>query len=203
MHDIHYLQTPAGLREMAGPAPALTPRERQIMLLCGAHRPLPVLIELFGDTVVRELHELAVRGLVQALRRVPDGLPPARAGVAVTAPGLAQSRLIEARDFATQAARALDTPEAEGLAAGHGAATTPEDVLVYLAAVIELLFRSGDLAQARRVGYQLAELLPREQVPGLIDCILNGPNPSLAAALYAHLLAGRDLPAADAGASAA
>lgn len=173
----------------------LTPRERQIMLLCSGQRPLSVLIELFGHAVVRELHALAVRGCVQAIYGSPDAAPLAPA--IVPGPPRAHTRLMQTHEFATAVAQSLNSAEAIALVRAHRAATGPDEVLSYAAAVIELLFRGGDMLRVKRVGYKLADLLPRDRVPQLIDHLLDSADPQLAAALYEHLLADRDLPAPD------
>lgn len=72
MLHIYYIKTPAGQEEMNARGPGLNARERQIMLMCSGQRPLQVLIELFGESVVRELHELVVQGYLQAVRRPPS-----------------------------------------------------------------------------------------------------------------------------------
>lgn len=78
MLHIYYIKTPAGQEEMNARGPGLNARERQIMLMCSGQRPLQVLIELFGESVVRELHELVVQGYLQAVRRPPSAVCPIR-----------------------------------------------------------------------------------------------------------------------------
>ena len=53
------------------------------------------------------------------------------------------------------------------------------------------------MERVTRVGYKLAELMPRQAVPLFIERILDGSDPELAAALYEHLLSDRDLPQPD------
>lgn len=204
MLNIYYVKTPHARAAINASEPSLTPRERQILLLCSGQRPLSVLIELFGESVVRELHELVVRGFVQAMRRNPEEAPPraadARGPAAAPehpAAPQAQTRLRQTRDFATIVAQSLPVPDAGALIARHGQATRADDVLAYCVGVIDLLFRQGDLTRAERVGYKMADLLPRGLVPDFIDGMLAGPDPRLAAALYEHLLSDRELPAPD------
>ncbi|QTD46408.1 hypothetical protein [Ottowia testudinis] len=193
---VHYVRTARGREAMAPGVDALTARERQLMLLCSGQRPLPVLIEVFGHSVVRELHELVVRGLVQAQRLTPAVVPP---GQAMPLVGSAAARLLQTRDFATVVARSIEGAAGATLAARHGASTQPDDILAYGVALVELLFHAGDVERAKRVGYKLADLLPRQTVPLFIDRMLNGADPKLAAALHEHLLSDRDFPQADAG----
>ena len=97
MLHIHYVKTPAGRAEMDARTGSLTSRERQIMLLCSGQRPLTVLMEVFGHSVVRELHELAARGLVQAHRQPPEAVPPpAPAPAAEATSTAAAQRLLQA-----------------------------------------------------------------------------------------------------------
>lgn len=200
MRHIYYVKTPAGMEVMNLQGEGLAARERQIMLMCTEHRPVLVLVELFGDGVVRELHELVVRGYLQAMRRMPD----ASAAAADAAPAVppfalnrAQVRLQYARDFINVVARSLDSAEATKLLTTHGRAALPDEVLAYAVALIELLFRAGDPARTVRVGYKIADLLPRPMVPQLVDGLLEDANPELAAALYDHLLSGRDVSSFD------
>lgn len=193
MQNVHYLKTAAGQSEMVAGAPALNPRERQIMLLCTAQRPLSVLVELFGDGVVRELHALVERGLLQASYHAAAltlRVPPVPESDSQSA-----ARLAQARDFATQVAGSLGTAQASALMARHRNDREAEDVLHYLGEVVGLVFARGQPGQALSVGYQLAALLPRSLVPMLIDQLLSGANPQLADALYAHLLGEGELPA--------
>ena len=71
--------------------------------------------------------------------------------------------------------------------------TDPEAVLTYAGGLLELLFRAGDRSRTLRVGYKIADLLPRALVPQMVDRLLDGPNPDMAAALYEHLLSGQDV----------
>lgn len=199
MRDVFYIKTPAGIEVVSQRARDLTPRQRQLMLLCSAQRPLTVLIELFGESVVRELHELVVSGYLQAVRLADTpGNPALDIGAGLGPEGVraqTAARLQLARDFASVVARSLGTPEGDALAADHRDTTEPDDVLAYAAALVGLLFRSGDVARAGRVGYKLADLLPRDLVPMFVDCMLDGQDPQFAAALYEHLLSDRELPA--------
>lgn len=193
MQHVHYLRTVAGQSEMAAGGHALNPRERQIMLLCGAQRPLSVLVELFGDGVVRELHALVERGLLKATYRAVAVLP--RLSPLSEADAQSAARLADARDFATLVAGSLGTAEASALMARYRSNTQPEEVLAYLGAVVGQVFAQGQPAQALTLGYKLAELLPRPLVPMLIDQLLSSTTPQLADALYAHLLGEGELPA--------
>ena len=198
MLHIPYVMTPAGRAVMDARTGSLTSRERQIMLLCSGQRPLTVLMEVFGHSVVRELHELAARGLVQAHRQPPEAVaPPAPAPAAEATSTAAAQRLLQAREFAGLAAGSVGGAAAQALVARQSTITQPADILSYCVEVIELLFRTGDVERVTRVGYKLAELMPRQAVPLFIERILDGAGPELAAALYEHLLSDRDLPQPD------
>lgn len=198
MLHIHYVKTPAGRAEMDARTGSLTSRERQIMLLCSGQRPLTVLMEVFGHSVVRELHELAARGLVQAHRQPPEAVPPpAPAPAAEATSTAAAQRLLQAREFAGLVAGSVGGAAAQALVARQSTITQPADILSYCVEVIELLFRTGDVERVTRVGYKLAELMPRQAVPLFIERMLDGSDPELAAALYEHLLSDRDLPQPD------
>ena len=202
MLHIYYIKTPAGQEEMNARGPGLNARERQIMLMCGGQRPLQVLIELFGESVVRELHELVVQGYLQAVRRLPDPTPHP-AGVLQAAPDFAsarlQTRLTHTRDFITVVAQSLGTTLARELVLAYSRTTDPEAVLTYAGGLLGLLFRAGDRSRTLRVGYKIADLLPRALVPQMVDRLLDGPNPDMAAALYEHLLSGQDVVSFDDG----
>lgn len=200
MQHIYYIKTPAGVAAMSERARDLTPRQRQIMLMCSGKRPLSVLIELFGDSVVRELHELVAPGYLRALRLVGPSAdsavdPDAGTGLDDTLAAHAKAAGLQlARNFTTTVLMSLDTAEADALVVDHGMDASAEGVLAYAAALLGLLFRAGDIARAERVGYKLADLLPRDLVPLFVDGMLDGQDPQFAAALYEHLLSDRELP---------
>ena len=132
MLHIHYVKTPAGRAEMDARTGSLTSRERQIMLLCSGQRPLTVLMEVFGHSVVRELHELAARGLVQAHRQPPEAVPPpAPAPAAEATSTAAAQRLLQAREFAGLAAGSVGGAAAQALVARQSTITQPADILSY------------------------------------------------------------------------
>ena len=208
-----YAKTREGLAQLAGLSEGLSPRHRHVLLLCNGKRSLVVLRELLGPEVDADISALRRRGWVRPVGSamlVPivggggkqggvSTVVRLGAGASVASskretPEEARHRMHAARDFVTLVVRSLEELEARELREAYEGATSDNDILVYAAALIDILFRGGDIYRAERVGYKIADLLPRNAVPRLIDCMLDWPDPRLAAALYEHLLSDRDVP---------
>ena len=99
---------------------------------------------------------------------------------------------VAAQVYMTQVLLALDNPAATALVETHGNVRHEVDVLLYLAQGLGQAYAVAGEDVTLRVAMRVGRLLPQDNLPMLLDCVLDYVPHSFSVLLYEFVLAGRE-----------
>ncbi len=189
---------------------ALSPRERQLLVLADGRRSTAELSRWLGFSVEPVLNELVSNGYLERARgqwttATPPDRPPAREGgplmpalspvaapVAADKPGnasLGDSRrsLAASKMYVVSLMQMLRDADAASLAVSLHCAQAPEELVDVLAASLAYMHQRSGPDYAARVAARLMEVMPKDHLPALCTAFMGSGAAALKAAADAYL----------------
>ncbi|MDO5693222.1 MAG: hypothetical protein Q4G70_12245 [Pseudomonadota bacterium] len=135
------------------------------------------------------------QALADSVQAPPDPATQERVAAMVNsidAEQVMQRSSVVAQAYMTQVLMALDNVEATELVETHGNVRHEVDILLYLAQGLGLTHTVAGEDVTLRVAMRVGRLLPADELPMLLDCVLDYVPHGFSVLLYEFVLAGRD-----------
>jgi hypothetical protein len=152
---------------------ALSPRERQILVITDGSRTRSQLLELLGLSAATQIDHLMQLGFLQNLERAPAALSHGSTPALAPAPEARRS-LVATKVYCTDMLQLIREPEAATVMRAIQSSASEAELMDKVLLCLRYLQENTAASYASKVAARLAEIVPLQYCESLAECTAAG-----------------------------